>query len=179
MEQHVDVQGYEPDADGGQYDEQYDPHAAQQTYGQQPPVDAQHYDPAQLQEQAALAGQQDPISALLAAGAAVDDPNAAGIDGHVSPADCCVQTQFMYELDWPAASTEGLTCACICHRVGTLRRTTASKSASSASERSPLPTSTRRTATLTSSATSARDAARPARSRSAFDLHPEAQMSCC
>lgn len=86
MEPHVDVQGYEPDADGGHYDEQYDSHAAQQTYGQQPPVDVQHYDPAQLQEQAALAGQQpgqqDPISALLAAGAAVDDPHAAGIDGH-------------------------------------------------------------------------------------------------
>lgn len=95
--QHVDVQGYDAQAAAGQYEQQYDPHAApQQQYEQQPPLDAQQYDPAQLQQlqdeqqQAALAQQgQDPISALLAAGAAVGDPHHSGeanvdIEGHVS-----------------------------------------------------------------------------------------------
>lgn len=94
LEQHVDVQGYDAQAPGGQYEQQYDPHAAaQQQYEQQPPLDAQQYDPAQLQqlqEQQAAAAQQgqDPISALLAAGAAVGDPNSAeanvDIEAHVS-----------------------------------------------------------------------------------------------
>lgn len=88
LDQHVDVQSYGAQAAGAQYEQQYDPHAAQQQgYEQQPPLDAQQYDPeqlAQLQEQAAAAAAaqqgQDPISALLAAGAAVGDPHAGGGD---------------------------------------------------------------------------------------------------
>jgi hypothetical protein len=89
LDQHVDVQSYNAQAAGGQYEQQYDPHAGQQqAYEQQQPLDAQQYDPAQLaqlQEHHAAAASaqqgQDPISALLAAGEAVGDPNAG--DGDV------------------------------------------------------------------------------------------------
>ena len=95
LDHHVDVQSCSAQAAGAQYEQQYDPHAAQQQgYEQQPPLDAQQYDPeqlAQLQEHAAAAAAaqqgQDPISALLAAGAAVGDPNAGDgdVDVEVSP----------------------------------------------------------------------------------------------
>jgi hypothetical protein len=96
LDQHVDVQSYGAQAAGAQYEQQYDAHAAQQQgYEQQPPLDAQQYDPeqlAQLQEHAAAAAAaqqgQDPISALLAAGAAVGDPNAG--DGDVDVEVSCI-----------------------------------------------------------------------------------------
>jgi hypothetical protein len=137
LDQHVDVQSYGAQAAGGPYEQQYDPHAGQQQgYEQQPPLDAQQYDPeqlAQLQEHAAAAAAaqqgQDPISALLAAGAAVGDPNAGDgdVDVDVSSStamrmcDGSTLNSSSECLGWHACSTQwaaqtmlpppGLTCA--------------------------------------------------------------------
>lgn len=105
MEQHVDAQHYDPQQQEQHQQQHVD--MQQQVYdpNQQQYDPAQHYDPQQLQqlqEQAAQQQQQDqqhggpdPISQLLAAGAAVDDPNAGDVHIDVEGQVCSFPPSFV------------------------------------------------------------------------------------